>query len=60
YRVFEKKYFVDVPKGYDCIKCCGRYQPDVNKCKLVGSGVVVPTGKTVYDETLEDKTNFDI
>ena len=34
--------------------------PDPNKSKTIGTGVVVPTGKTVVNEDIENKTDFDV
>ena len=49
-----------MPFGYDSLKCVGKYMPDPNKSKTIGTGIVVPTGKTIVDGDIETKTDFDI
>ena len=56
----KKKYYREVPFGYDSLKCVGNYTPDPNKHKTIGNGIVVPIGKTVVNDTVESETDFDI
>lgn len=61
FKVFSKnKYYREVPFGYDSVKCVGHYTPDPTKHKTIGTGIVVPIGKTVVNDTIECTTDFDI